>query len=381
MNEVKIPVFVIRQPIGSFYVGVIRADELLRVCKFDYRRMYYSGDYVDFLGIQRKLNDKRIKDLVRYVSTVDASFPTSVVISVDERCAEIQQTELQDYMVLRIFEYTDEVSKELSIALDQAAAIIDGQHRLKGLEDAKMLDFELSVSIFVGTDDATEAMIFSTVNLAQTKVNKSLVYDLFDLAKSRSPEKTCHEIVVALDRLEESPFRGRIKRLGVATDGRFGETLSQATIVKGLLPYITKDPLMDRDAGKRFGFWEPIVASDVHKRIFYDFFRSGDDIKILQNVINYFSAVRDRWPKAWEGTGKGNIINRTNGFNGFIRFLRAAYLYYTTEPRVVGRDDFRKLFDRVKLNDEDFNSERFLPGSSGATGLYNVLVRDTRVPV
>jgi DGQHR domain-containing protein len=380
MSEVKIPVFAIKQPIGDFYVGVIRADELLKVCKFDYRRMYYSGDYVDFLGIQRKLNDKRIKDLTRYVDTIDACFPTSIVISVDERCAEVQQTELQDYMVLRIFEYKDEVSKELSISLDQAAAIIDGQHRLKGLEDAKRLDFELSVSIFVGTDDATEAMIFSTVNLAQTKVNKSLVYDLFELAKTRSPEKTCHEIVVALDRLDESPFKGKIKRLGVATEGRFGETLSQATIVKGLLPYITKDPLMDRDAGKRFGFWEPIVAANLQKRIFYEFFRKGEDVKILQIVINYFNAVRDRWPKAWDGTGRGNIINRTNGFNGFIRFLRVAYLYYTTEPRVVAQEDFRKLFERVKLSDDDFNPERFLPGSSGATNLYNVLVSETHVP-
>lgn len=103
-------------------------------------------------------------------------------------------------------------------------------------------------------------------------MNKSLAYDLFEYAKTRSPEKTCHEIVVALDKLSDSPFQGRIKRLGVATEGRFGETLSQATIVKGLLPYISKDPLSDRDAGKRFGFWEPALAADSTKRIFYEFF-------------------------------------------------------------------------------------------------------------
>ena len=115
-------------------------------------------------------------------------------------------------------------------------------------------------------------MLFSIVNLAQTKVNRSLVYDLFSLARSRSPEKTCHEVVVALDKMDESPFHHRIKRLGVATEGRFGETLSQATVVKGILPYITNDPLADRDIGKRFGFWDQSLARDFNKRIFYEFF-------------------------------------------------------------------------------------------------------------
>jgi DGQHR domain-containing protein len=275
---------------------------------------------------------------------------------------------------------TDADQPELSIPLDQVASIIDGQHRLKGLEDADKGAFELTVSIFVGADDATEAMIFSIVNLAQTKVNKSLVYDLFSLATSRSPEKTCHEIVVALDQMDESPFRNRIKRLGTATEGRFGESLSQATIVKGILPYITNDPLADRDRGKRFGFWDQSLARDVTKRIFYEFFRRDMDAKILDNLLNYFNAIRARWPTAWDRTGTGNIINRTNGFNGFIRFLRPAYLYCTTEPRVVGQQEFSKIFERVRLQDDDFNPQKFLPGTSGSTLLFHTLLDQSGVP-
>jgi hypothetical protein len=58
--EVRLPVFSVRQPIGPFYVGVIRADDLLRICKFDYRRMQYRNDYAEYLGIQRKLNENRV---------------------------------------------------------------------------------------------------------------------------------------------------------------------------------------------------------------------------------------------------------------------------------------------------------------------------------
>jgi DGQHR domain-containing protein len=250
---------------------------------------------------------------------------------------------------------------------------------LKGLEKAGKADFEIAVSIFVGADDATEAALFSTVNLAQTKVNKSLVYDLFALAKNRSPEKTCHEIVVALDRLDDSPFKGRIKRLGAATEGRFGETLSQATIVKGILPYISDDPLLDRDRGKRLGYWEPALAKDLRKRIFYEFFRKEEDTRILGILINYFNAIKAKWPRAWESDGRFLMLNRTNGYNGLIRFLRPAYLAITTSPRVISESEFSQVLAGISLQDEDFTITNFVPGTGGSAKLYRTLLEQSGV--
>lgn len=376
---ISVPVFQVTQPIGDFYVAVMRADHLLSICEFDYRRMQYTSGYIDFLGIQRELNKKRIKDIRQYVGTIDACFPTSVVISIDEKCARLDDTDVMGVKILKISEYVDQTAPELSIKLAEVASIIDGQHRLKGLEEAQKNEFEVPVSIFIGPDDATDAMIFSIVNLAQTKVNRSLVYDLFSLAKARSPEKTCHEIVVALDRMGESPFQNRIKRLGVATEGRFGETLSQATVVKGILPYITNDPLADRDRGKRFGFWDQSLTDNYRKRIFYPFFARNEDAKILSNILNYFNAVRDKWSTAWTRTGTGNIINRTNGFNGFIRFLRPAYQFCTNELRVVDQSEYANVFRTVGLTDDDFNPRRFLPGTSGSTLLFHTLMEQSGV--
>jgi DGQHR domain-containing protein len=378
---ISVPVFEISQPVGNFYIGVMRADHLLSITEFDYRRMLFNSGYIDFLGIQRELSPKRIREIKKYVGTTDATFPTSIVISIDEKCAKIEDTDIVGAKILKIDAYVDDEQPELSIGLEEIGAIIDGQHRLKGIQEAGKLDFEVAVSIFVGPDDATDAMIFSVVNLAQTKVNKSLVYDLFAIATTRSPEKTCHEIVVALDRMKESPFNARIKRLGVATEGRFGETLSQATIVKGLLPYITNDPLEDRDRGKRFGFWDAALAKDLNKRIFFEFFRKDEDAKILDNVLNYFNAIKAKWPIAWDRTGTGNIINRTNGFNGFIRFLRPAYLSVTSEPRVVSQKEYSKVLDSVTLTDDDFNPQRFLPGTSGSTLLFHTLMAQSKISV
>jgi len=92
--------------------------------------------------------------------------------------------------------------------------VIDGQHRIEGLKELQDIQFDLNISVFVDIDVAQEGYIFSTVNLAQTKVNRSLAYDLYDLAKSKSPQKFCHNAAVALDKGKESPLYHRIKRLG-----------------------------------------------------------------------------------------------------------------------------------------------------------------------
>jgi DGQHR domain-containing protein len=335
-RALSIPVAKVIQPVGTFFTGSVDAYALFDICKFDFRRIDDAGGYKEFLGFQRKLDPKRVRAIERYIQTVDAVFPTAIVISVDEKCASIE-TDTAGSSRLTLQGYQDSETADFRIEYEDIASIIDGQHRMKAFERVKGLEFQVNVAVFVGADDATKADIFSTVNLAQTKVNKSLVYDLFSLQKTRSSEKTCHEIVVALDEMKESPFFERIKRLGSATEGRFGETLSQATVVKGILPYITDDALADRDIGKRFGFWDPSGPEEVRKRIFRIFFERQQDEKILANVLNYFSAIRDKWPNAWKNTGSGNMINRTNGYNGFMRFLRPVYLNFTSEPSVISK--------------------------------------------
>lgn len=65
--------------------------------------------------------------------------------------------------------------------------------------------------------DLTEeekAYIFSTINSNQTKVDKSLIYDLFDLSKTRSPFKTAHYIARNMNTETNSPFKNKLKMLG-----------------------------------------------------------------------------------------------------------------------------------------------------------------------
>lgn len=371
-DVISLNYFEATQNVGTFYSCIIKAQDLLRICEFDFRQIKNNNGVKEFLGIQRPLKEDRVKEIRNYIATEDASFPTSIVISVDERCVSFIDEGLNRKLVIHA--YLDEVDERISIPLKGVAKIIDGQHRLKAFEGTNF-NWDLTVNIFVGADEGTQAMIFSKVNLAQTKVNKSIVYDLFSLDRDRSPEKTSHEIVVNLNAIERSPFYQKIKRLGSATDGVFGETLSQATIVKGILPYITNDPLTDRDIGRRIGVWPDRGPGDFKKRIFYPFFKNREDHKILAVLINYFDALRERWPLAWENNGRGAILARTNGFNGSMRFLRDAYLYITSEPVVPSKEQFAAIFNRSTLQDDYFTTDNFPPGSSGSSAIYNEFIK------
>ena len=362
----------VNQPVGTYYSCEIPAQTLLEICQFDFRQIRENNGVKEFMGIQRPLKEDRVREIRKYISTQDASFPTSIVISVDERCASLHREGSENKLVLKSF--SDPEFKEIVIPFRGIATIIDGQHRLKAFEGTP-LDWRLSVNIFVGIDEGTQAMIFSKVNLAQTKVNRSLVYDLFALDRNRSPEKTSHELVVNLNNIPTSPFYQKIKRLGSATDGVFGETLSQATIVKGLLPYITQDPLTDRDIGRRIGFWPDRGQDDFARRIFYPFFRADDDKKILAILINFFSAVSEKWSSAWNFTGQGAVLSKTNGYNGLIRYLRDCYLYLTNKPDIPTKEQFRAILDRSHLVDENFTTVNYVPGSSGAAALYRDLMK------
>ena len=199
----------VSQPIGTFYIASINYRDLCAITLFDVRRIVSEREVETYLGIQRPLITRRVEEIKKYVNTVDATFPTAVIVAVDGKCANYNEKTRS----MTLSNYVDVAKDEEPILFRQIARVLDGQHRLEGLNKGyKDSLFEINVAIFISIDIAEQANIFSTVNLAQTKVNKSLAYDLFALARSRSPQKSCHNIAVALDQNVKSPFYKKIKR-------------------------------------------------------------------------------------------------------------------------------------------------------------------------
>ena len=363
----------VRQPIGEFFIASMPYRDLCDITFFDVRRvMRDSRDVEKYLGIQRPLSPKRVRELEKYIKTVDATFPTSVIIAVDGRCASYDEKSRE----MTLSNWLDPSEDEDPIYFRNIARVLDGQHRLAGLGDGSPTgDFEINVSLFVDIDISEQANIFSTVNLAQTKVSRSLAYDLFELANARSPQKTCHNISVALDQNSTSPFYFKIKRLGVATEGRFNETITQATFVQRLLPYISRDPMEDRDLFLRGKHPARADGEELQFQIFRNLFLDERDLDIAEILWSYFTAAKARWPVAWRGTEKGLMLNRTNGFKGLMRFLRPAYLRLTEPGGIPDTEAFAGIFAKIPLKDQDFNIDNFKPGTSGESEMFKILLK------
>lgn len=370
--EFSVRAIQIRQPIGEFLIASIPSKQLCEIAYFDVRRMLKERDIETYLGIQRPLRQDRVDELQKYVRTVDACFPTAVILAVDSRSAVFDSTISQ--LTLR-----NDPNPETGfdpIYYRNIAKVLDGQHRIAGLMEYPKDDFEVNVSIFVDIDIEDQAYIFSTVNLAQTKVNRSLAYDLSELTKTPSPQKTCHNIAVALDQLESSPMYHRIKRLGTATPGRSLELLTQATFVEALMPFISGAPTADRDILKRGNRLATPTPAEIDKYPLRPFFVSGEDLKIADVLFRYFSAVRDRWPKAWGSNEKGIILNRTNGFRALMRVLKPICTTLKPHKKLPLKEDFDAFFKKVKINDDEFNVDNYKPGTSGESLLFSKLVND-----
>jgi len=354
------------QPIGMFYVGAVKASDLIDISYADIRRVE-ERDVEKYLGIQRPLSDRRVKELKQYVTNVDATFPTGVILAIDSENAVY-----------------DSKTKTMHInRLPLVAKIIDGQHRLAGLEDYKGdSPFELNVTIFIDMDVENQAMVFATINLAQTKVNKSLVYDLYELTKSRSPQKTSHNIAKLMNTRNGSPFIGRIKMLGVATEDF--QPLTQAAMVESIIRWISGDTLAamkDRDLLLRGETLERATGKNENKLIFRDLFIDERDADIIKLLWDYFKVVSEKWTVAWNGVDTpGNILPRTNGFRALMRLFRAIYLHLDGKNKVLDKAGFKKVLLPISLKDDYFTSDIFKPGTSGEADLYTELLKYAKIP-
>ncbi len=118
-DVLRLPCLKVEQPLGTFYVTVMSARDAFRLSYSDVRQIASEKRTVEtYLGIERTLDPKRVVRLKEYVRTSDASFPSAVVFAVESKDAEYHED-----------------SNELSL-LNQPdiAKILDGQHRLAGLE-------------------------------------------------------------------------------------------------------------------------------------------------------------------------------------------------------------------------------------------------------
>ncbi|MFZ2162056.1 MAG: DGQHR domain-containing protein [Sideroxyarcus sp.] len=361
MNKIVVPILEVKQPVGSFYLGVIEARDLMAISFSDIRRAD-GRDLERYIGIQRDLSEGRVSEIKKYVKNVDACFPTGIILAISNAHVELTTT-TEGLPALAVNRASD------------IAKIIDGQHRIAGFEGFEGDPFYLNVTIFIDMELEDQAMIFATINLKQTKVTKSLASDLYEFAEARSPQKTGHNIARLMNFKQGSPLKHFIKILGKST-GQELESITQSTFVDRLMKLISREPMQDKDLIKRKRTPARAVSIDEQRKLlFRNLFIDEKDAQITMVLWEYFSAVKERWPVAWVDRNKGAILGRSTGFAALLRLLPEVVVRITASPldrdsSIIDKDEFLAVLNLITINDDEFVSTKYLPGSSGEGKLF-----------
>lgn len=324
----RLPYIKIEQPIGTFYLTNIPAQSLIDMVTVSQR----SADNIE--GIQRERSKKRVTEISDFCKDSDAVFPTPIVVSVN---LDVPYT---------VDPGTHTIDLPEGKIIGQ---VIDGQHRLWGIIESGMADvFELPVVLMFDLNVEEKAYIFTIINSTQTKVNKSLIYDLFALSTTRSPQRTCHEIARALNSDENSPFYTRMKMLGKKELGQRNAILSQGTFVKQMLSLITRNPDEDAraiKAGRK-------LYDDARLPLRRYFINEQDDV-IYKVLLNTFCALRGVFTNEWNYP-ESNILWKTTGFCGIMSTLNYLLRKGVSE-KTLTYDYFFGLFTAFKKYIENRN--------------------------
>ena len=136
---------------------------------------------------------------------------------------------------------------------------------------------------------------------------------------------------------------------------------------------ISADPKGDRDLILKGQPLAAAIGDDAFRMPLRGLFLEARDVDITQVVYNYFAAVNEKWPLAWNTRDRGFILNRTNGVRALLRFLRKGYLKVAKPGQVPAKERFSELvFSTITLEDNQFNTDNFLPGTSGEARLVSL---------
>lgn len=334
----KFPYFEIDQKGKKFLVTKMTADYLIDHVDFQFRFPYKNSEkdiedadkYIEKLqkktddqinikdrtdGIQRRTDLARIESIADHIEGSKSNtpiFPTPLVLGVN------LYTEDEDgYKDTIIFNNKlDEEKKDMTISFpkdETRFTIIDGQHRMLGIArykkkyDASISNIELPVILVPEIDLQDSTKIFIDINANQRKVNKSIVYDLYDNIIDEEYEyiKSIKAVVQALNENKSSVLKDQIKMLGTGQG-----SVSLAFMIE-------------------------YIDTEIIKKN-----HSFNQSELLINLNAYFGVFKTTYPKLWE-----TLFLKTTGMGALLMY----YLIATNDFGEFSKTESKKLLENNLL--------------------------------
>jgi DGQHR domain-containing protein len=262
----------------TLYLTAIPVRQLLRQCRVDYYREDSSTGY------QRPLTKARLKQVSSFIQHEEGVLPISILLCIRQPYrAEFQVEPWVDKVNGGVPE-----AGILTIPQSVTLWVVDGQHRLYGLEYAVSKDsvdwakdYLLPVAIVEGIDSYEEMRHFHVINTRHRGVPTDVVdRHLLTMweqegAAMLDKEGDRHylrargaKLCDLLRNTADSPWHGKVRLVGQPTSPE--QTVRQHTMVASL---------------------EPVLKDAFLKRL------TDDDCGRI--LLNYWYAIRQRWPVAF----------------------------------------------------------------------------------
>lgn len=333
----------VEQGSQSFIITAMPISEILKITRYTERLILGFDEEnkpIYNRKVQREVEESRARKIADFLlNDPQALFPTNLVLGIPS-CAISWVRRQEDTVFIKLQEnvYTD-------LENDVYVTIIDGQHRIRGIEIAierlnkrindntlsisdrqsyqlsldRLRNFQMAVSFFIDPQLEYQAMVFSTINRTQKRVSQNLVYSLFGLDENDTPQKSALEIVMALNGHPSSPFYNRVKYYGGTAFENEIRPLSQSTMVKSIVALIS----VNADAAEnhdRFCKRDKLLENKSKKRLpFREYYMLDQDKCIADIMYCYFSAVKNTFVKdgvsLWDLRSELNILQTTIGYS------------------------------------------------------------------
>lgn len=139
-----------------FYISVMKSTDLEAMCFVSRRKSDPDK------GFQRLLSEKRAREIAKYLDSGKGVIPSALILSA-QPCAELEFDEKSSRLILE--------------RAENSLLVLDGQHRLYGMKNAKN-EYEIPVVIFSNLTTQEEIRQFIDINTTQKGVPSALILDI-----------------------------------------------------------------------------------------------------------------------------------------------------------------------------------------------------------
>lgn len=384
MNYLTIYAIKVSQPLSDFFITSIKASDLLALTFSE--KLEYTNEQGKLKGNQRKIDEKRLREIGKYIDSVEMSFPNSIILAANyseegELVDDVNDRWDIDSIDNNLYKITIPSNKKL-------AAVIDGQHRLMGfgdkyLGDRSKLDIELPCAIFFDLPNSYQAFLFATINGNQKRVDKSLALEQFGFNVEDEPQHTWtpEKLAVYFSRrlnFKESPLKGHIKiapKISSALERQVFHSqsewsISTATIVDGILGLITSNAKRDRVEMAQENIWgkrsRKMVNDFKDKSPLRQEYLDKNDDYIFKVIYNFLSAAKRT---VWKNYNPKSYIFKTVGVQALFDVLKQILLHDKT---LIDDYEFESYLETAMIY--DFSSSLVQASGIGRKDIRNAIL-------